>query len=275
MFTAVFPSGGEILKNVIEIVKGDKQIEEAVFTISEGGIAMQSMDTSHVAVVDLHIHPDAADKFECDDVYKLGVNLESMSKIFKCDSSVGKCTLKHDPKKSDILVVSFQSQERKSVFSLKLLDLDTEMLDIPEDVEPNCKQKINAEKLRKTMKDLKELSEDVQITRRGDKLTFQSKGILKAGISAMMDLTVLDGDDFDGVESQQYSLKYLQWFVKGSTICEDALVAFDGAHPLLMLFENELVTLKFFLAPKIVDVDMGGGEDVDEQEEEEDDDVDE
>jgi len=58
-------------------------------------------------------------------------------------------------------------------------------------------------------------------------------------------------ENFKGRLCLTYSLKYLAWFTKAASICTEATLAFDRTIPLLLHFENDIVDMQFFLAPKI------------------------
>lgn len=247
MFSASFPNGGALLKKIIEIVKDN--IPEGVLTVSEEGLYFQSMDSSHVALVDLRINRIAATSFVCEGTHQLGINFDALSKIFKCATSVGTCILQYDGEEgNDVLNITFHGGKR-AAFEMKLMDIETEMLSIPPN-EQECQQMIESSELQKILKDLSVFSENVEISCSKNKLSFTSKGDTT---NATVDLEV--ESSYEGTYKGEYSLKYLSWFAKASSLCDQTLLALDSNLPLLMQFEDSHLRLQFYLAPKVGDDD--------------------
>jgi len=250
MFSASFEAGGAILKKIVEIIKDKEHIPEGVLFVSQDGITLQSMDSSHVALVDLFIRPNAALSFECNNTYRLGINFDALSKIFKCSISTGICILHYDPKEqNDILTITFEGG-KKAAFEMKLLDIDSERMNVPETTH-ECQQIIDALDIQKIIKDMSVFSEDVTISRNVRNLVFTSNG---ESTNASVELIV--AETYTGKYSGQYSLKYLSWFAKASSLCEEALFALDKQQPLLIQFQNDMMCLKFFLASKVSDDEL-------------------
>lgn len=68
---------GSILKKVLEALKD--LITEACWDVSSSGISLQSMDSSHVSLVQLTLRADGFEKFRCDRNLAMGVNLSRYS----------------------------------------------------------------------------------------------------------------------------------------------------------------------------------------------------
>ena len=64
---------GSILKKVLEALKD--LINEACWDISSSGMNLQSMDSSHVSLVQLTLRPEGFDTYRCDRNLAMGVNL--------------------------------------------------------------------------------------------------------------------------------------------------------------------------------------------------------
>jgi proliferating cell nuclear antigen len=94
---------------------------------------MQAMDSSHVSLVAVQLRKEGFDFYRCDRPTSLGINLQSFSKILKCSGNDDVVTLKAE-ENGDTLQLVFESptQDRISDFDLKLMDIDSEHLGIPE-----------------------------------------------------------------------------------------------------------------------------------------------
>lgn len=76
---------GSILKKVLEALKD--LITEACWDVSSSGISLQSMDSSHVSLVQLTLRSDGFDSYRCDRNLAMGVNL-SRSGLTHMDTPV-------------------------------------------------------------------------------------------------------------------------------------------------------------------------------------------
>ncbi|KAE8618768.1 hypothetical protein XENTR_v10009494 [Xenopus tropicalis] len=127
---------GSILKKVLEALKD--LIDEACWDITSSGISLQSMDSSHVSLVQLTLRSDGFDTYRCDRNQSIGVKMSSMSKILKCAASEDIITLRAEDN-ADTVTMVFESpnQEKVSDYEMKLMDLDVEQLGIPVTIEMN------------------------------------------------------------------------------------------------------------------------------------------
>lgn len=64
---------GSILKKVLDALKD--LITEASWDVSSHGISLQSMDSSHVSLVQLTLRKDGFEEYRCDRNLAMGVNL--------------------------------------------------------------------------------------------------------------------------------------------------------------------------------------------------------
>ena len=198
---------GGMLKKITEAMKD--LVTEANFDCSTTGISLQAMDSSHVSLVGLLLRADGFDHFRCDRNISLGINLGSMGKVLKCCNNDDIVTLKAEDN-ADAMTFMFgagrlstyadccapapaltappltappltaalctcaenQSQDRISDFELKLMDIDSEHLGIP-DTEYKCQIKMPASEFQRICRDLAILGDTVTIavTKDGVKIT--------------------------------------------------------------------------------------------------------
>merc|ERR1712151_1447633 len=72
---------GVLLKKVVDAIKD--LCKDVNFDCSEKGLQVQSMDSSHVALVSLLLRESAFSEFKCERPMSLGMNVDSLSKILK------------------------------------------------------------------------------------------------------------------------------------------------------------------------------------------------
>ncbi|PIO31455.1 hypothetical protein AB205_0014870 [Aquarana catesbeiana] len=100
---------GSILKKVLEALKD--LIDEACWDITSSGISLQSMDSSHVSLVQLTLRSDGFDTYRCDRNQSIGVKMSSMSKILKCAASDDIITLRAEDS-ADTVTMVFESPSK-------------------------------------------------------------------------------------------------------------------------------------------------------------------
>merc|ERR1711975_110024 len=81
MVLEVLLQQAQLLKKVVDAMKD--LCKDMGFDCSEKGIQVQSMDSSHVALVSLLLRECAFADFKCDRPTSLGMNVDSLSKVFK------------------------------------------------------------------------------------------------------------------------------------------------------------------------------------------------
>lgn len=106
---------GNLLKKLIDSIK--ELVTDANWDCNDSGIALQAMDTSHVALVALLLRAEGFDPYRCDRNMSLGINLVSMSKILKCAGSDDAITLTAGDG-GDVLTFTFTSPRLFSSFTL-------------------------------------------------------------------------------------------------------------------------------------------------------------
>lgn len=151
-------------------------VNEANFDISSTGIALQAMDSSHVSLCALVMKAEGFDHFRCDRSMPLGINLQSMSKVLKCCNKDDIVTLKAEDD-GDSINFMFESkdQDKISDFELKLMDIDSEHLGIPE-TDYKAKVTMSSHEFTRICNDLSILGETVAISVGKDGVKFSVSG---------------------------------------------------------------------------------------------------
>ena len=127
---AVMQKAG-LLKKIIESLKD--LITEAIIDCDQNGMYLQSMDSSHVALVTFLLKQNLFESYECERNISLGININSMAKILKCATNDDILIMEaKDP--VDTLLFQFQSKRGHKVsnFELRLMNLYIERLSITE-----------------------------------------------------------------------------------------------------------------------------------------------
>ena len=114
----------------------------------------QAMDSSHVSLCAMVMRSEGFDHYRCDKTLSLGVNTANLGKLLKCAGNEDVITLKSEDD-TDNLTMHFesQSQDRVSEFELKLMDIESEHLGIP-DTEYKCNVRLPAAEFQRIIRDL-------------------------------------------------------------------------------------------------------------------------
>lgn len=121
------------------------------------------MDSSHVSLCALLIRSEGFDHYRCDKNLSLGVNTPNLAKILKCAGNDDVITLKSE-EDTDNLSMNFESpsQDRVSEFELKLMDIESEHLGIP-DTEYKCTVRMPSGEFQRIIRDLGVLGDTCEI----------------------------------------------------------------------------------------------------------------
>uniref|UniRef100_UPI003590161F proliferating cell nuclear antigen n=1 Tax=Myxine glutinosa TaxID=7769 RepID=UPI003590161F len=250
---------GSILKKVLEALKD--LITEACWDISSSGLSLQSMDSSHVSLVQLTMRSDGFDWFRCDRNLAMGVNLTSMSKILKCAGNDDIITLRAEDS-PDTLTLVFESpnQERISDYEMKLMDLDVEQLGIP-DQEYSCVVRMPSVEFSRICKDLSQVGDSVVIACTKDGVSFAAQGELGSGKIKLSQSASTKEEESVTIEMNEpvqltFALRYLNFFTKATPLSQTVTLSMSAEVPLVVEYKiADMGHVKYFLAPKIVDED--------------------
>mmetsp|Transcript_38105 Transcript_38105/g.68101 ORF Transcript_38105/g.68101 Transcript_38105/m.68101 type:complete len:259 (+) Transcript_38105:54-830(+) len=245
-----------LLKKVAESMKG--LCKEVNFDCSEKGMQVQSMDSSHVALVSLFLRESAFAEFKCDRPVSLGINVDSLTMIMKMAGPSDAMKIRHQV---DSEVVNFQyegSDDRIADFDLKLMNIESEVMEIPEQHYKVVAKMPSAEFLR-ICKDLKEFGDTVQLNGSKEGLKFVVAGDIGSGN------VLLKPHESDKPEDKvsltvhepvtaNFALRYLVNFSKAAPLCGSVTLGLGPDAPLLVQYDLESEDkghMKFYLAPKI------------------------
>eukprot|EP00929_Paragymnodinium_shiwhaense_P079401 TRINITY_DN4132_c0_g2_i1.p1 TRINITY_DN4132_c0_g2~~TRINITY_DN4132_c0_g2_i1.p1 ORF type:complete len:287 (-),score=87.46 TRINITY_DN4132_c0_g2_i1:248-1027(-) len=246
-----------LLKKVVDAMKD--LCKDVNFDCSEKGLQVQSMDSSHVALVSLLLRESAFTDFKCDRPTSLGMNVESLSKIFKICGSNDSLKLKWQ---NDADTLNFQCEnsddDRIADFDLKLMQIESEHMEIPEQ-QYKVVVRMPSSEFQKICRDLKEFGETMQLSASKEGIKFSVQGDVGAGN------VMLKPRDSDKPEEKvslvvhepvtaTFALRYLVNFSKAAPLCPTVELGLGPDAPLLVKYDLEKTEnghMQFYLAPKI------------------------
>jgi len=247
------------LKKIMEAMKD--LVTEANFDCSSSGISLQAMDSSHVSLIALLLRNDGFEHYRCDKNLSLGINLASMSKILKCAGNDDNVTLKADDNGS-VITFMFESprQDKISDFELKLMEIESDVLGIP-DTEYKAVIKMPASEFQRICRDLTILGDTVVISVTKEGVKFSVSGELGNG-----NITCRQSNEADAKEEEKteieiqepvqltFALRYLNLFTKATPLSGTVSLSMSKDVPLVVEYRiEEKGYVRYYLAPKIED----------------------
>jgi proliferating cell nuclear antigen len=271
-------SEGKIFKQIIDSIKD--LVQDANMDCSNDGISIQSMDSSHVSLVSVHLNSNGLDHYRCDRAQNLGFNSANLSKILKCANNDDIITLKADDA-ADNLTLLFESPKNARIADfgkyrgcnnpidvphvltrvlsteLKLMDIDNEQLGIP-DTPYKCTVEMNSSEFQRIIRDLQVLGETCTISVTKEGIRFSVSGDLGTGnILTRADGDVEKEEDKVRIEMKEpvelnFALRYLNFFTKATALSPRVIISMSPDVPVVVEYPIEEVGyVKYYLAPKI------------------------
>jgi len=249
---------GSLLKKVLEAVKD--LLNDATWDCNSTGMSLQAMDSSHVSLVSLMLRSDGFDTYRCDRNLCMGINLGSMSKILKCAGNDDAITVKAGDN-ADSVTFMFESPngEKVSDYEMKLMDLDSEHLGIPE-TDYSCVIKLPAAEFQRICRDLSQIGESVIICCTKEGVKFSANGDLGTGNIKLAQTAHVDKEDEAvTIEMQEavtltFALRYLNFFTKATPLSGQVSLSMSPEVPLVVEYKiGDMGYVRYYLAPKIED----------------------
>ncbi|RWS29053.1 proliferating cell nuclear antigen-like protein, partial [Leptotrombidium deliense] len=258
-------SQGAILKKILDAIKD--LVNEASWDCSSTGMSLQAMDTSHVSLVAVQLKSEGFDKYRCDRSVTLGMNLASLSKILKCAGNDDTITIKA-PDDGDKITLVFDAKNESEVaeYEIKLMNLDSEYLGIP-DTTYSVTVKMPAQKFQRICRDLAQIGDAVTISCVKDSVRFAAKGDMGSGTVNLYQTSSADKpEDAVHVTMQEpiilsFALKYLNHFAKATPLSSQVTLSLSADVPLVVEYtivdedNDEVGSIRYYLAPKIEEND--------------------
>merc|ERR1712003_422921 len=205
------------------------------------------------------LRESAFSEFKCDRPTSLGMNVDSLGKIFKMCGPTDSLKLRWQ---NEADTVNFQCEsgedDRIADFELKLMQIESEHMEIPEQHYKVVARLPSAE-FQKICRDLKEFGETMQMKANKEGITFSVQGDMGAGNVMLkpreaekpeekVTLTVLEP------VTATFALRYLVNFAKAAPLCGAVELGLGPDAPLLVKYDLDRTDngyMQYYLAPKI------------------------
>ncbi|CCI45286.1 unnamed protein product [Albugo candida] len=255
MFEARLPQG-KIVKLIVEAMKD--LVSEGNIDCTKSGIAMQSMDGSHVSLVSLLLRAEGFEHYRCDRNISLGIQTASLSKILKCAGNDDALSLQAEDN-GEVLNIMLEaaSGDRVSDFSLKLMDIDSEHLGIPQ-TEYVATVRMSSTEFQRLCRDLQTMGDTCTISVGKDGIKFSVSGDLGAGNITLKNNASAEKEADRVIVTMEepveltFALRYLNMFAKATPLSETVTLSMSPGVPIVVEYAiSDIGYMRFYLAPKV------------------------
>ena len=239
------------------LVEALKEIlTDANIIFTKDGLKIMDMDRSHTLLVHLKLDADKFEKYFCEKRIVVGLNIMNLFKIIKTIGNNDSLTIYMDSENSDKLTIEIENgdKNRMTTYKLNLMDLDEDGINVPE-TEFDSIITLPSNDFQKIIRDMSNLSEEIEIKSYNQKLIFSCKG-------DFADQTTIIGEKEDGLVCQSndpkkivqgmFKSKHLALFGKCSNLCNCIEMYMKNNYPLIVSYNvANLGKMKIALAPVI------------------------
>eukprot|EP00178_Gracilaria_changii_P025542 TRINITY_DN78693_c0_g1_i1.p1 TRINITY_DN78693_c0_g1~~TRINITY_DN78693_c0_g1_i1.p1 ORF type:complete len:280 (+),score=56.50 TRINITY_DN78693_c0_g1_i1:277-1116(+) len=270
-------SDSTTIKRVLDAIKD--LIDQANFDCSADGLSLQAMDTPHVCLTTMTLRSQAFEVYRCDRPLSMGINLSSFSKILKCAGPKDSVKIVANDEGADCAEFIFENEsaDRIAHFELKLMDIDSEHLSIPEDSDYEAIISMPSQEYRRIFSDLSIIGDTITIEITKNTACFSVEGDIGNGSLNLAQSESADDKNAVTINVKEpvkmtFPGKYLNTFTKAVPISDFVTLCLTDGNPLAIEFSlpEEAGFVRYFLAPKI-DQDAPAEEEEEEAEDEDND----
>jgi proliferating cell nuclear antigen len=238
-----------VFKRVVDAVKD--MVTDANFRLTNSGISIQAVDTSHISLCDLQLCTGFFETYKCDQPAVLGINIPNMVQVLKCAGSDDSITFTSS-NDSSLLNILFESStgDKRINFEMKLLEIEDEDMQKPDDY-PEATFLMKSAEFNRIIRDISDIGDICKIYIKDDKIGFSVDGDI-GKIDITCDVEMVDKGTSLEVG---FSLKYLKYMTSAAhlspkvniTLCKDLPIGVQ------FIFEGETGSLTYYLAPSYDD----------------------
>jgi proliferating cell nuclear antigen len=219
------------------------------------------MDSSHISLCELNLKATGFTDYRCDRDLSMGLSLTNLAKILKCAGNDDTVAIR-SADDSDVATFVFESTktDKISEFEFKLMDIDSESLNVP-DKKYDCQVKMPSKEFRTIITDLAALGDNCTISVSKEGVSFSVSGDMGTANVSVRQKSAADEKAKDGtvIDLQNpvkltFTIRHLLNFTKATPLSERVHLSMSADHPLVVEYVMEGAgDIKYYLAPKLDD----------------------
>lgn len=220
--------------------------------ISSDGLKIISMDGSKQAVVNLKLDATKFERFYCKNSLRAGLNMTSLYKIIKSVKNSDIVTFYILENSSTKLHIEIENKEKKTniLTVLKLLDLDEDILDIP-DIGFDTVKTMPSNDFQSYVRELSIITNKIKLESKNNTFSLSGEGDFaetKINIGDSNDQNISTIHNASGT----FYIKYLLLFTKSTNLCTTVEIYLKNNYPLILVYNvANLGKLQYCLAPLV------------------------
>ena len=236
-----FRTDFEVLKDIINDVN---------LVFRPDGLVVVTLDTARVTLVHLVMPAENFEEYHCEGEHTAGLNVSNTYKLLKSVTNTDTLSMNIDD--SYLLHIHIENSAKKSStsFEFKLLDINDDMLSIPE-IDMNILTTIPSIDFQRVARDMNNIAQDIRITRKKYTLELECEG----GFANQRTIIECVEPGADKALGNVFSLKYINMFTRATSLCASVQLMQHGDDdnmPIVFRYTvANLGELKFYLAPKV------------------------
>ncbi|KEP60544.1 UNVERIFIED_CONTAM: proliferating cell nuclear antigen PCNA2 [Hammondia hammondi] len=234
---------GLLLKRLMECLKD--MVTDVNLVCNASGISLDSMDGSHVAVVDVRLAVDLFHKYRCDRPVQLGLSVPNLLLALQPVKSAE--TLVHlsslhgddeDDEEDTILHINIEDPESGDTWSMevRLLDVESEQLEVPEHTEHEATAVVRSKELQDLVRYLNSLSESIVVKMDKTHMQLSARGDSVAASRKMQPESLVCTNSTE----HEFAARYLNMFLKGAMLADFVEVGCSHGLPMQISFRLKL-----------------------------------
>ncbi len=237
------------LINCVESMTSNGNTGSQKIIFKEDCMSLQTMDTSKVCLIDIHLQDKFFGSYKVDKEYSLGINLNNLNNVIKTDTKHAMNIAYMDG--HDRIKISFNENNKKNMeFDMNLSipeDLGLSVVDFPYTTTvyiPNAD-------FQKSIKDLSTFGNKCDIELKKNDLILTVNGDNGTGKISMKDLEV-ETQIQDSELKDSFSVKYLLMITKPN-LSDEVVIKFADGCPFCLEYQLGDGYARFYLAGMVPD----------------------
>ncbi len=231
-------------KSLLEVLK--EIINDVNVYFDSSGMKIIAFDVARVTLVYVKLDAENFEEYSCPSNAILGINVSNTFKLLKSISNSDILTITNTDENL-VITVSNESKKSTSKFNIRLLDLNEDLLEIPEgDDSEKHETVIPSIDFQKIVRDMSNIGSELLIRRFGNSVEFACEGDF-----AEKQTTIEQTDTVENEVVGGFSLKYLSMFTKATILCPLVQIIQESDEtPIIFKYTiANLGELRFYLAP--------------------------
>ena len=222
------------LRSLFEVLRD--VIHDCNLVCDQDGVRIMTVDGSHVALVYVRLDASAFEVYHCPQEIQLGCNMTNLYRMLRSASNNDTVAMYVKADSLTDLVIEVTNADRRSTskFILKLLDIDPEVLTVP-DIQYESTLTLPSNYFARLCKEMAGISDTISITSKDHKLILACEGDYASQETTIEDNLGMIEPPADGqVVTGAYLIKFLVLFNKAFVLCNTVELHMKNGWPLVL-----------------------------------------